>query len=145
MINFDDAFPHMKSADCSRWGGERLSYHQIAEKLSDEVVLYVSDDDYQGSTYALIRSGDRYGYLQFGWGSCSGCDAAEAAESYSDWKSLFESLRDGVRWFDSLTGFLSWASEHDWKGEWSWHDGARSFLREVNKKYGTEIEAEDGD
>lgn len=139
MIEFDDAFPQMKDYD--RWWdrNKQLDYHQIAEKLCDEILIYESDNDYQGSTFSLIRSGTKFGYLEFGWGSC-GCDAAEAADSYEEWKDLFESLRDGVKWFDSLQQFLSWATnERDWKGEWSWHDGAKAFIRAVNKKYGTEI------
>ncbi len=142
MIEFDEAFPEMKTADCSRWDGVRLSYDAIAAKLGEEVLIYESGGDYQGSTYALIRTGTKFGYLEFGWGSCSGCDAAEAAESYADWKALFESLRDGVRWFDSFQGFLSWANERDWKGEWSWHDGVRKFLAAVNEQFGTEIEVD---
>lgn len=139
MIEFDEAFPEMKHVDYSSWNCVRLGYYSIASKLGDELLIYESDEDYSGSTFALLRSGARFGYLEFGWGSCSGCDAAEAAESYADWKSLFESLRDGILWFDSLQAFLSWANERDWEVQWSWHDGARKFLAAVNEKYGTEI------
>jgi hypothetical protein len=106
------------------------------------VELESSDPDYQGSTYVVLRRDEKVGYLEFGWGSCSGCDALEACESYSDLRDVVERLESNIRWFDSDDELKAWASAHDWPGDWSWHEGARTFLRAFNEKFGTAIPTE---
>lgn len=65
------------------------SYSSIVAKFCDEVIIETWENDYQGSTYCLLRKENKYGYLEFGWGSCSGCDALEACSNYKDLQSLF--------------------------------------------------------
>lgn len=114
-------------------------YGSLIEKMGT-VLIEASDCDYQGSSFYLLSDGgNRLGYLEFGWGSCSGCDALEACSSKQDLGELFVSLRDSIRWFDGAEAFKTWAREHDWKGEWSWHDGAQEFIREINKQFGLDI------
>ena len=43
-----------------------------------------SDNDYQGDSIALYKNGDTYYFIQWGWGSCSGCDALQAANDATD-------------------------------------------------------------
>ena len=79
------------------------SYEPIIKYLGKSVVE-VRDDDYQGDTRVLLfdANKNRYGFLVFGWGSCSGCDALQACENYSDIAELIEGFEKKVRWFDSL-------------------------------------------
>ena len=66
-----------------------------------KIILQESDDDYQGSTWALYQDNDRIGFLRFGWGSCSGCDALQACESFDEIQTLMDELWQSIMWFDS--------------------------------------------
>src|SRR5687767_11654660 len=80
MGDVRELFPECKAED--GWFNHP-GYAAIIASFGD-VDLKVSDNDWQGSTYAVIRRLGKVGYLEFGWGSCSGCDALEACESYDD-------------------------------------------------------------
>lgn len=62
----------------------------------------VDDDDWSGDTRVLLVQDGRYGVLNFGWGSCSGCDALQGCQSYEDVDEVIDALRAGIRWFDTL-------------------------------------------
>lgn len=111
-------------------------YEDLVAKMCDEVVLGHSDSDYQGSSYYMVRKGEQYGYIEFGWGSCSGCDAMQACENYDDLQSLFDRLNDSIQWFNTREEFWHWCMhEHDWEGSYSWHDGAKEFVKKVQDYY----------
>lgn len=105
-------------------------YTPIVEHFGAPVVR-VDDNDYQGDSRVLYRDGNRYGYLQFGWGSCSGCDALQACGSYEDLDTLIENLRESVRWWESSEEAIAWLTKHDWNADYSWHaDEQKKFVRE---------------
>ena len=71
------------------------------------VVASKTFGSWQGDIAYIFANGDRLGIIVIGYGSCSGCDAFEAATPFgddADWSQL-ESLRfewrEAVRWFDS--------------------------------------------
>jgi hypothetical protein len=102
------------------WSGPSDYSPIIAEFGS--ILLRVDDDDYQGDSRVLYEQGGKIGYLQFGWGSCSGCDALQGCSSMDEVQKLMDELRDQVKWFDSKADALRWFQAHDWKGDYSWHD-----------------------
>lgn len=114
------------------------SYYSIIESFG-KVLVESSDNNYQGSTYALIESNSKLGYLEFGWGSCSGCDALEACDSYEDVDRLIMELESSIIWFYSKEDFIKWVKEKDWQGSFSWHDGIQNFLKEVEKLFDIKI------
>lgn len=132
----EEMFPgcNNKSGDYSYFRAP--SYSSIVAQFCDEVIIETWENDYQGSTYCLLRKGSQYGYLEFGWGSCSRCDALEACSNYKELQSLFESLESSIQWFDSKEAFHTWFKERDWKGQFSWHDGVQEFIKDVNKYFG---------
>ena len=67
-----------------------------------EVILREDEDDYQGDTHVVIKSDNKFGYLVFGWGSCSGCDRLQACSTYEDIQELMDSLHNDIKWFESL-------------------------------------------
>lgn len=80
----------------------------------------LDDNDYQGDTRALIKGKDgRYGYLKFGWGSCSGCDALQACRSYENLGELISELQQAVRW-GTATDILTFLRTHDWAGDYDY-------------------------
>lgn len=109
-----------------------LYYSDLIGLFCDEIVVEASDSDYQGDTYAILRKGDEYGYLEFGWGSCSGCDALQACESDEDMASLANDLASDIDWQPGKEALRKWVAAKDWHGGYSWHrEGFHEFAEKV--------------
>lgn len=87
-----------------------------------EILLQVDDNDYTGDSRVLYQDGTRYGYLQFGWGSCSGCDALQACQSMEEVQKLMDELYASIRWFDTSAEALEFFRTHDWEGDYDWNE-----------------------
>jgi hypothetical protein len=72
-------------------------YRPLLRSIGD-VLVQVDDDDYQGDARVLIKDGERYGVLIFGWGSCSGCDALQACETIGEIEELRDELCRQIFW-----------------------------------------------
>ena len=94
----------------------RPTYSEIVAKFG-EVLLEESDSDYQGDSLVLLRKAGRIGHLTFGWGSCSGCDSLEAANTPEELQGLVDELEANIRWFDSTAEAEKFMREHDWEGQ----------------------------
>lgn len=109
-----------------------ISDYQPMIDAFGNVVVQVNDNDYQGDTRVLYDNDGRIGFLIFGWGSCSGCDALQACENMGEVQQLCDSLQDSIKWFDSKEDALRWAKEKDWAAEWYWHEEeGKKFIREM--------------
>lgn len=95
-------------------------YQPIIDSFGD-VLIQVDDDDYQGDTRVLFSAGGRYGFLNFGWGSCSGCDGLQSCRTYSDIDALIESLRDDIKWFDTLAEAQAYIADPERAGSYYSH------------------------
>ena len=125
MRNVKELWPSIKAGTWGLEGGP--TYLGIMAKIGN-VLLETSDDDYQGDTYALIEKNSRYGYLCFGWGSCSGCDALAGCITLMDLQDLCDRLENNVQWFDSKGELRAWLEARDWEATFEWHSGAQEFL-----------------
>lgn len=107
-------------ADCAGDGyfSSPSSYQPMLDSFGT-ILVQVDDNDYQGDSRVLYRDGQRFGWLQFGWGSCSGCDALQACDSFAEIEKLMEELCSQVRWFDSAAECLKFFNEHDWESDYS--------------------------
>jgi hypothetical protein len=112
--------------DTSRFYG----YQPIIDALGTAVVQ-VDDDDYQGDTRVIFKKGKEYGYLKFGWGSCSGCDALQACDSIEEVQKLVDELQEQVKWFDSLEELQKFFRTHDWEGDFGFGDEQVRFIDQV--------------
>jgi hypothetical protein len=100
------------------------SYMDLVKTFPASILLDVSDHDYQGETRLLIRDETRFGYLRFGWGSCSGCDALEAAHgSLADLTTLRDDLARSAHWEGDAYSLAHWLAHRDW-GLAEWPDPA---------------------
>jgi len=122
------------------YGGYEGSYYDDYQPMVEEfgnVILQEADDDYQGSTWVLYQDGIRFGYLRFGWGSCSGCDALNACDSIEEVQELMDELWQSIMWFDTRTDALKFFIEHDWDGDWDANtEAARLFVEKAVKLLG---------
>lgn len=117
----------------SEWGDIYFDDYQPILDAFGQIVIQVDDDDYQGDTRVLYRDRDNYGWLQFGWGSCSGCDALQACDTYADVQELIDDLQASIKWFDSPLKALVYFENHDWEGDYSWGAEQREFVQKCIK------------
>lgn len=113
-------------------------YGAMVELLPGEAIVNVDAGDYQGDTYVLLKDGNRYGYVTFGWGSCSGCDALQACSSFEEVADLFESIEGAVHWEPTADAMLNWWKAKDWEGTYVWHEAE---LKEFAAKVFEALEA----
>lgn len=124
----------MKSAE-ELYGNESwyTSYSPMLEEFG-EIIIRVDVDDYQGDSYLIYKDGNRYGYLCFGWGSCSGCDALQRCCSIIEVQELMDKLYNDIKWFDSKDSLKEYFNKKDWSLEWCWHYSEfRDFLGKVEE------------
>lgn len=113
--------------------GEEYDYQPILAEFGT-IILQVDDDDYQGDSRVLYKDNGKIGYLEFGWGSCSGCDSLQACENYDEIQELMDELRQSIMWFESEKEALRYFKEHDWEGDFSWHaEEQKEFVAETLK------------
>lgn len=112
--------------------GRYFSYDTNYQPMLEEfgkIVIEVDDRGYQGDSRILYENGGKFGWLQFGWGSCSGCDALQACSTIEDVQELMDSLKNEIKWFESKSEALKFFTEHDWEGDYSWNtDEQNEFI-----------------
>jgi hypothetical protein len=91
------------------------AYRDLIDSTGVENLHQVDDNDYQGDSRVLVRDYHRYGLLFFGWGSCSGCDALQAAEGNpAELATLRADLRRKIHREDSAADLLAYIEGKDW-------------------------------
>lgn len=96
-------------------------YGPLLESLGYDILLQVDDDDYQGDSRLILRDGARHGLLIFGWGSCTGCDALQACESYQDIDDLRAKIDGEILWHDGRVALRDFIMHRDWDVQYSYH------------------------
>ena len=89
------------------WFDSPYDYEPIINSFG-VVAVSESGGDYSGDTFVLYdRGGDKFGYLVFGWGSCSGCDMLQSCGSYQDVDDIIDRLESDIQ-VKSREDMLSW-------------------------------------
>lgn len=89
-----------------------VTYHEIVESFG-AVKATESTDDYQGDTVFAIENGGLFGFGEFGWGSCSGCDALEdACGDSAKIANVRNDIGGGIDWFRSLEDGIAYLKQH---------------------------------
>ena len=115
----------------SRWFEAPSDYAPILSSFG-KIVIQCDEKEYQGDSWVLYNVNDKIGFLNFGWGSCSGCDALLCCSSYEELDTLIEQLRNNIKWFESKGAALDWFKTHEWKGDYCCYiDELKQFLREA--------------
>lgn len=106
-------------------------YQPIVDACGD-VLLQVDQDAYQGDTWAIVGRGEERGYLCFGWGSCSGCDALQACESLEEVQQLADGIESSIHWEPNAEALLGWFATKDWDLTYEWRlDDFKKFHAEA--------------
>ena len=83
-------------------------YRPLLESIGHEILVQVDEENYQGDSYLLFRREDgAYGFLEFGWGSCSGCDALQATQSVKEIEELRDRLVASISWHPDAAAALA--------------------------------------
>lgn len=121
----------MRELDTSNY----YSYNELIDSMELDEVFSEHDNDYQGDSYYLFKRGDEFGILVFGWGSCSGCDALEAAYgNIEETTALRDDLYASIRWM-SRDELKEWVGNKQWDSEWY-------YYREAGKDFIARLKAE---
>lgn len=112
------------------FGQGPFGYNPICQ-LFGEIVRKDDIGEWQGDTQILYfdRETGKYGYLMFGWGSCSMCDRLQGCRSYDDIDNLIGHLRSSIRWFDDDSDALKFFESHEWKYDWGYSEDFVQFCR----------------
>jgi hypothetical protein len=123
----------LEEKDDSYYG---FSYSELIDSMEVDVLLEVDEADYQGSSWLIVQQGSRFGYLCYGWGSCSGCDALEACgNNVTEATELRDDIFNGIQWENSADELLSYFVETDWELKWEYHSkDFRDFLEQAKDK-----------
>lgn len=97
---------------------EFYSYQGLIKSADLTILFQESIGSYQGDEFYILTDGKRFGYLQNGYGSCSGCDSFCACSSLKDYEDLRDELVRNVKWHDTKEELAAWLKEHDWKGDY---------------------------
>lgn len=112
--------------------GNYYDYGSLLGSFDYENILQADVGDWQGDTLVLFKDGDRYGFLTFGWGSCSGCDALQACNHLKDVEELRQQLFDQIVWKDSKEEMRDFLANRDWEAQWyGGYEGTKKFVAEA--------------
>lgn len=124
------------------WAKNYGDYEPMVRSWPYEVVSFDTCGSYQGDHVVLLADGDRRGFLMIGYGSCSGCDALEAAKPWEDdgdWtgvRQIEREQRESIHWESSGPELADWLSARfadEGKGtDWYWYDDE---VKAVTRRY----------
>ena len=111
-----DAYDIQCGRDYPQYTVDCLGYKPLLQGLG-LIVAQQHDPGYTGDSRVLYHNVCQgFGYLMFGWGSCSGCDALAACSTYDELAELVASLHASIRWMTPEETF-DFFTTHDWKAE----------------------------
>ncbi len=121
------------------------SYYELIGNGTGIKILDSEDDrDYQGDSFALVFDAEsaRYGWLTFGWGSCSWCDAFQSAcddvmfsGDVTEMTKLRKSLVDRIEWRGSIADVVAYASDAEAVRHWSDSGSAQTLIGRIRSRH----------
>lgn len=96
------------------------SYEQVMAHLG--TVLHMTQQGtYQGDYFVVYDGGDgKRGWLAFGYGSCSGCDALQQCDTSEEVHELVEGFRKSIEWFASEEDLVAYLDGRYLEGTPKW-------------------------
>ena len=128
----------MKKAE-EIYENDRFSWYDYQPMLDEfgEILIQVDEEAYQGDSFLIYKNDNKYGFLTFGWGSCSGCDALQACDTIDEVQELMDSLYNAIKWFDSLQELKCYISDYSIvELQWYFYSDTFKEFREKVLNYG---------
>ena len=93
------------------WGLD-IDYKDIVDRIGP-VLTELSNDYYSGDTFVIYgESWDgEVAYLNFGWGSCSGCDALQACTELDEADKVIAALYAEIKHFENVHKLYDYLSD----------------------------------
>jgi hypothetical protein len=115
------------------WFMPYIGYGELIKSFEYQIALENHDEDYQGDSRYIFKDKNKgWGFLIFGWGSCSGCDALQACRSKEEVYELRDQLHHDIKWYETADELLTFIEERDWELQWCWHvEETRTFLKQA--------------
>lgn len=115
-------------------------YYELIKSITDKVNWKVNagTNDYQGDYLCFGEGQGKYYFVDFGYGSCSGCDALEACNSFQDLLEVREDIKRNIKEFESLDQFEKWFNNEGQTEWWNWDD-IKAFIKEMDSIYGLKL------
>ena len=113
-------------------------YAELINAFGYEVVSVKDSGDYQGDYFYILRNGSSFGWLVFGYGSCSGCDSMQACNTPAEVLDLAMRLENNIIWHEDAAGLKDYLENKDHEGEFY---GYRSSWPEMVEEMIIEMEA----
>lgn len=117
---------------------DRYSWYDYQPMLDEfgEILIQVDGEGYSGDSFLIYKNDNKYGFLTFGWGSCSGCDALQACTTIDEVQELMDRLYNYITWFDSLQELKDYISDDASEElKWYYHTGIFKKFREKVLNY----------
>lgn len=73
-------------------------YEELLSTFEVEVLVNQSLGSYQGDYLVILRDKDHYGFLEFSYGSCSGCDSLAGCDTVEQAEEVRDGLWESVQW-----------------------------------------------
>lgn len=118
---------------------DRFSWYDYQPMLDEfgEILIQVDEEAYQGDSFLIYKNDNKYGFLTFGWGSCSGCDALQACDTIDEVQELMDNLYNAIKWFDSLQELKCYISDYSIvELQWYFYSDTFKEFREKVLNYG---------
>jgi hypothetical protein len=112
MIN-KTKWEELKSELLSMEYFEIHDYDELMECIDGDIVDHAYENNYQGDAWFMFKNNNMYGYLVFGWGSCSGCDELQGCSNVDDVEKLLISLDMSIIW-KTKEEMLEYFKTKDW-------------------------------
>lgn len=100
---------------------ERYWWNKLLTTFPVEILVHEADP-VEAADLVLWRSVEGpYGFVSFGYGSCSQCDELEACSTYAEVAKVRKEMWERVHWEDNACNMFSWMYARDWKLQWYGH------------------------
>ena len=111
-------------------------YKSLLESTGVVVVAEEMVGDYQGDYLYLVRGDKGWGFVVQGYGSCSGCDALEAATSLKDLDNIRQEMSRSTHWEKTKADMLGYFEQGKAAPQnWYWSDqGGKKAMAKIMEK-----------
>lgn len=113
-----------------------IDYEDLIRSMGVTILESDRFGSYQGDMIFVLQVDGQFGFLVFGYGSCSACDALQACDTYEELDNLRQRLYDDIRRFDTAEEVADWMEKEldddsPSSGWYFYEEEAVEFIRDL--------------